>query len=354
MKLSVITQVITAFWDRSFLKLCVFLRHLSASILVTGGKHRLKKKAILISLCDSNRLLHYDHQCEVMIHQSLDWAFQHCINPQHLICKISGRDLKHFKRLSCPLVASLPRRTTLRLNPATAVINFLILAQAWIFNKRNPLHCKQIPSEEPPNLAELCMKGLRLVCAVYTASPVCAGVCERMCHGDMKEVIISASCTASEPVFFFLAGDWECYPHDPTVWHVSHWLLFVSNVYHPQPQHFLIQREAVADCAKLCLCIYNWSCWGRFICVYIHRCVRLPGHCKVLIAVERFHGLCFLLASLADEDVFLSFLGDCTDGSHHCLRQPPSCKESTLRNSSPNVPDHLLWEIPIQANLKGF
>lgn len=32
--------------------------------------------------------------------------------PQHLICKISGRDLKHFKRLSCALVSSLFRQTT--------------------------------------------------------------------------------------------------------------------------------------------------------------------------------------------------------------------------------------------------
>lgn len=100
---------------------------------------------------------------------------------------------------------------------------------------------------------------------------VCVSVCERMCHGDMKEVIISASCTVSEPVFFFLAGDWECYPHDPTVWHVSHWFLFVSNVYHPQPRHFLIQREAVAECAKFGCFEFSLEMMGL-----IHLCVCSP------------------------------------------------------------------------------
>lgn len=28
---------------------------------------------------------------------------------------------------------------------------------------------------------------------------------------------------------FSFAGDWECYPHDPTVWHVSHFFTFHSN-----------------------------------------------------------------------------------------------------------------------------
>lgn len=74
------------------------------------------------------------------------------------------------------------------------------------------------------------MRGLRSLCAMYTVPVVCIDVSVCVCvyrrcvtfHHFSNYIHVLAS-------LFSFAGDWECYPHDPTVWHVSHFFMLHSN-----------------------------------------------------------------------------------------------------------------------------
>lgn len=173
-----------------------------------------------------------------------------------------------------------------------------------------------------------------------------------MCHGDMKEVIISASCTASEPVFFFLAGDWECYPHDPSVWHVSHWFLFVSNVYHPQPQHFF---NSAWSCCRMCQVLLFWIFTGddgvdSSVCMFtdVYDCL---GAVRCWSLWRDFRSCAFHLHLLLMKLSFCHFsvtvvMGDITARVKNIVVFY-LFKESTMQNTASDVPDHLLREIPL-------